>query len=334
MSDGRQKYLRALSVIVTVCAQSLVVHGKISDRVRAKPTLSAVTGSIVNEQLSQIQKEHEKGAGISELLIAAREGYVEALSYYKSQDYKSIESKVKIDLKNDHSALHVAAELGNVAVLRILIDILTKVGRFKENLEKYTSIADRPLQKAAANNREEAINYLLGVGADKDGRSSDYATPMHRAAANGHIEAVKCLIDNEADRDARTRNLVRPVDMAASNRHAEVVRCLLNYRLQTKNLSLFERAIENANNRHKEVVRYLLNCGLPVENIGPFMRSIENASNSHAQMKECLSNYHLPTNDLDLFIRSIENKDLAELVWLIKMQIYDFEDIKHLDEKT
>ena len=267
-------------------------------------------------------------------MIAAREGYVEALRYYGSQGYKSIASKVIADLKNDHSALHVAAELGNVAVLDILIDLLRKTGRLKENLEKYASITDRPLQMAAANNREDAIKYLLQVGADKDGRSSDYATPMHRAAANGHVEAVKCLIDNGADRDARTTNSLRPVDMAASNKHIEVVRCLLNYGLPTKNLGLFERSIENARNRRVEVLKFLLNYGLTTENLGPFMRSIENASNKRAEAEKCLLDYGLPTKNLGLFMRSIENNDLDGLVWLIKMQIYDFQDMKNLDEKA
>ena len=64
-----KKCLRALAVIVATCAQSLVVHGKILDRVRVEPRMLVVTGSIVHEwslakakeQLIQIQKEREKG---------------------------------------------------------------------------------------------------------------------------------------------------------------------------------------------------------------------------------------------------------------------------------
>jgi hypothetical protein len=98
------------------------------------------------------------------------------------------------------SPLHVAAQCGNVPVIRVLVN-------YGANVDGTDGITGRtPLYYAAARGQVDAVKILLKFGADPNssGKESGYGcfipyTPLHRAVQKGHKEVVIALLKAGAD---------------------------------------------------------------------------------------------------------------------------------------
>jgi uncharacterized protein len=107
-----------------------------------------------------------------------------------------------------HTPLHIAAQGGHAAVVRLLLD--RKTGAADVNAPTTTGAA--PLHFAAASGSAETINVLLDHGADVNAREPQWGqTPLMFAAGAGRTDAVKALLARGAD----VRATAKVVDISA-----------------------------------------------------------------------------------------------------------------------
>lgn len=87
------------------------------------------------------------------------------------------------------SALHVAASIGHLAVVRQLIFA-------RAALDDHDADGATPLHLAAAQGSVETLQFLLIAGASADHRDSTGLMPVHIAASTGNIGALGLSILN------------------------------------------------------------------------------------------------------------------------------------------
>lgn len=123
------------------------------------------------------------------------------------------------------TALHWAAELGNEALARVLVDA-------GASLEPTTRLgAYRPLHLAARNGHAGVLRVLLEGGASPSvTTSTGDVTPLHFAATAASPDAAAVLLEHGADPDAREARWGQtPLMFAAAATRAEVVGVLLEH---------------------------------------------------------------------------------------------------------
>ncbi|MCH8936089.1 MAG: ankyrin repeat domain-containing protein, partial [Gemmatimonadetes bacterium] len=121
------------------------------------------------------------------------------------------------------TALHWAAERGNVAMGKMLIYA-------GANLKATTRLGDyTPLHMAAKAGHAEVAGALLEAGSDANATTTTGgATPLHFAAASGSANTVAVLLDYYADVDAReTQWGQTPLMFAAAKNRVEALKTLL-----------------------------------------------------------------------------------------------------------
>jgi uncharacterized protein len=124
---------------------------------------------------------------------------------------------------------------------------------------------DELLRRAAIGGNREAVQELLGAGADPSYRTYDWTILMGVARA-GHAAIAEMLIDQGADVNVVSRDGNSPLMIAAAYGHVGVVRVLLaqgaevNRRNARGNTALMHAAEFG----HREVVELLLQAGADV----------------------------------------------------------------------
>src|SRR5262245_18340837 len=83
--------------------------------------------------------------------------------------------------------LHVAAEIGNAEIAKLLLDAGAK-------LEARTVQGVSALHQAIGNNHVDVAELLLDAGANNEARNLGGQRPLHYAAARGHAEALALLL--------------------------------------------------------------------------------------------------------------------------------------------
>jgi len=73
-----------------------------------------------------------------------------------------------------------------------------------------------PISMAALNGKTEAIDFLLGKGANINAKSRDGGTALHGAAFLGHIKTVNLLLSKGADPNIRNNKGETPLDSSSS----------------------------------------------------------------------------------------------------------------------
>src|SRR5262245_45500645 len=95
------------------------------------------------------------------------------------------------------TALHWAAETGNVEMAQVLI----RAGGSTSAVTRRGS--HTPLHVSARAGRGAVVKALLDAGADPNARTSSGATALHQASGAGNLEAVQALIAKGADVNAK-----------------------------------------------------------------------------------------------------------------------------------
>lgn len=85
------------------------------------------------------------------------------------------------------TALHYAAELGNVAICQALIEA-------GADLNAANRFAHTPLHNASREGKVETVNLLLQRGADTSGHEKQDGSPLNWAIREKHLAVVKALI--------------------------------------------------------------------------------------------------------------------------------------------
>ena len=123
-------------------------------------------------------------------------------------------------IKDNLTLLHVAALIGDIEVVRILVskgeDVNVKAGY------DYT-----PLHGAASKGHVEVIEFLVSKGANVNAKTGDDSfTPLFSAALNNKIESVKFLVSAGADVNAKTWDGETPLDYAKRRGYTEIIEYL------------------------------------------------------------------------------------------------------------
>jgi predicted LPLAT superfamily acyltransferase len=120
------------------------------------------------------------------------------------------------------TALHWAADLGNVELAQVLIaaganvQATTRLGAFT------------PLHIAGENGDAALVKVLLAAGANPRAASDlGGETPMHFAAQSGSVEAVVAMLDRGGDVNAKSTTGQTPLMFAAEANRPEAVKALI-----------------------------------------------------------------------------------------------------------
>ena len=119
------------------------------------------------------------------------------------------------------TALHCAAENGDVAVVKFLIEHGADIKA------QDTLLSRSVIHFAAENGNIESIRFLAEKGADLLDKDLHGATPLHYAAKGGHLDTVKYLVGKKMDYTARDVRGWTLMHYAACGGSIDVVKYLL-----------------------------------------------------------------------------------------------------------
>ena len=120
------------------------------------------------------------------------------------------------------TALHCAAENGDVAIVEYLVEHGADVKA------QDTVLSRSVIHFAAENGNLECIKFLTEKGADLQDKDIHGATPLHYAARGGHLNAVKYLVGKKMDYKARDIRGWTLMHYAACGGSIDIVKYLLS----------------------------------------------------------------------------------------------------------
>jgi ankyrin repeat protein len=164
-----------------------------------------------------------------------------------------------VKLANDATLLHVAAEVGDLELAKVLL-------ARGADVKASNGIGRTPLHEAAANNRPAMVEFLLSKGAPVNDNS--HLQPLHLAAEQGHNKVVEVLLAKGADlhRPSSYYGLTA-LTLAAQAGHLDTVRLLLAKGADAKkDVGALHRA---ALSGQRDVVALLLDKGADIEQLLP-----------------------------------------------------------------
>ena len=98
-----------------------------------------------------------------------------------------------------YTALHYAADNGNLEILKLLINN-------KALIDIQSNDGSTPLMLSVIRQHEETCKKLLENGANPNLKDEFGYTSLHRAALNNDLNIMKLLVDNGGDVNATTDN--------------------------------------------------------------------------------------------------------------------------------
>jgi ankyrin repeat protein len=162
-------------------------------------------------------------------------------------------------IEGKRSPLFSAFDGGHLDVMQLLLGHGAEV----DVIYSPTDGSARLSHIAARLGNVEVLQLLLLHQADVNARDSSNATLLYHASARGHVDAVQLLLHHGADVDLQTAKLDTALRIASFRGHIETVRVLLGHgacvHIRNKsNLTAFHYAIRN---KHDEVAQLLLDHG-------------------------------------------------------------------------
>ena len=117
-------------------------------------------------------------------------------------------------------AIVVAVESRNASA----VQILAEAGARLDNKTRRTNVTALTLAAEIGNNA--IVRTLVEYGADVDETGAGGEAALIKAARNGHVMVVQSLIDAEADLEATDLSGATAVEIAEQNRHYQVAQIL------------------------------------------------------------------------------------------------------------
>ncbi|XP_064387404.1 poly [ADP-ribose] polymerase tankyrase-1-like isoform X5 [Halichondria panicea] len=186
---------------------------------------------------------------------AAIYGHTEALKLLLKEPGIQVDSL----MKDDFTALHVAAGLGNLECVQILLQ--KGANPDVQSFEKLT-----PLWLASRNGAEDIVNLLISAGASV--HLSNTLTPLMVACLMGHAGVVELLIAAKADIEGHSlKEDSTPLMLAASKGRSKCVDVLIRNgaRVNANTIRGFTALIIAAQEGHPEVMIQLISAKAQIE---------------------------------------------------------------------
>ncbi|CAF1177495.1 unnamed protein product [Rotaria sp. Silwood1] len=131
------------------------------------------------------------------------------------------------------TSLHMAAEKGNLGIMKLLIEVNRSDG-----LDARDSMDRTPLHAAASwsayddddnKRRTDCIKLLVDQNADINATDLRRETPLHIACKSGSVSSVKCLLKSKADLLATNIYGLNCLEVAIEEENKPVVKYLLEH---------------------------------------------------------------------------------------------------------
>ena len=152
--------------------------------------------------------------------------------------------------------LHLAAEVGQVAVVNALIAAEADVNATNNHKET-------PLHLAALHGQVAVVNALIAAEADVNATDDSKETPLHTAALCGQLAVVNALIAAEADVNATNNYRETPLHLAAKWGRLEVMRALIAAKADVNAKNNYrETPLQIVKNRHRSDIIEILKAGV------------------------------------------------------------------------
>ena len=241
-----------------------------AELVRALPNMPNMPTIEENETAGEIKAMVEEATmtGVTALMLAAYYGYAQGVAIL-AQRKANLEA---VTVKNQTSALIIAAEFGHLEVMKVLVEEAEILGNLedggmekpKRQSSKLTrsdslTIAEKAqlpetvvrlvrqrekngstaLMRACQNGHEDVCKFLLELGANPNQKRTDQGrTPLIMAARTGSVECVKLLLEKNADTYTSDTTGYTVLLQAAKFGHADIVNEIAMHRkkIQRKEL--------------------------------------------------------------------------------------------------
>ena len=185
---------------------------------------------------------------------------ISAYHSMKNEKFSSAKDRLNEPTMNGLTVLHLAAELGLLALCQLLLDE-------EVSIDTRDNSGNTALHIAVKNGYLVVAQLLLDRGASIEAKNSYEVTPLYQAAQRGCSAMVILLLDRGASTEVRESDKETPLHCAARGGHSAVVRLLLDRGAVTGAENLCgETPLHNAIQReHSPVVRLLLDRGALTE---------------------------------------------------------------------
>jgi len=200
-----------------------------------KTPLDIAKENSYNDIITALETQEKNNTGENVTLLDENEPKLFTL--IKEQKIEEIKSLISanaensnIDTKdyNDNTALHVACRIGNIEIIKLLLDKGTNINA--QNFSKTT-----PLYIAVLNNNFDLVNLLLSKGADVNISDILGKTPLMLALqsvenqkdSDTSYKMVKLLLDNGAGLNAKDKNGEYVIHYAAKYPNINIVKLLV-----------------------------------------------------------------------------------------------------------
>lgn len=269
----------------------------------------AVVQWLVSQAHADISKP--TGHGVTPLLAAIHHGFT-AVATWLVANGADIEKSEIIDNQKGSTPLNLAASLGNLPLVRTLVEkgadkeaqgasqsypLVSAIWGGHTEVVKYligsgVSLASKvpggrtPLWVAILQGHEEIVRALFDGGADMEWiEEGDIVTALQTAVPLGRLSTVQCLIGAGADLDKGTPPLGKnPLLFAAETGSLEIVKALVegganvNATTIKGDTPLSVAAMECSSKQHLEIVQYLASAGADIEMARETMTPLINAA--------------------------------------------------------
>ena len=208
--------------------------------------------------------------------------YPETFGQSKYEEMLHLEDTIRISKNKSPSALHIAAQTGNMNLCRLLLEKIILHEKNPTDLNQWT-----PLHFAASMGKISILKYFIEKSMDVNMRTKKGYSLLHLAATNGHFEICEILINKVEEKNPKDYSGKFPIDHARMGNHVKL-------------FWLFKNHITNA-----EIDRMQLNFYME-DHIDPSnnWRHIHGAS-KYGDLEVC---EFLIRNQVDLDVKTIEGK--------------------------
>lgn len=162
--------------------------------------------------------------------------------------------KMKASLDGKFNELMIAASVGDMVILALLLDANSSDINNKD-VDGWTA-----LMFASRYGHKDIVELLLERGTVIDEKNNRGSTPLMIASAYGHKDVVKLLLYNKAAVDERNSGGSTALMYASMNGHKNIVKLLLYNKagVDKKNYGGSASIMLAADNGHKDIVELLL----------------------------------------------------------------------------